>query len=41
MRDGKPAADLVRRCKESGRRNLGVLAGTITLPEGWDRPMTE
>ena len=41
MRDGKPVADLVRHRRKSGRRNLGALAGTISLPEGWDAPMTD
>lgn len=41
MRDGKPVADLVRHRPKSGRRNLGLLAGTVSLPEGWDRPMTD
>ena len=41
MRDGKPVADLVRRRRNSGRRTLGSLAGTIKLREGWDRPMTD
>jgi antitoxin (DNA-binding transcriptional repressor) of toxin-antitoxin stability system len=41
MRDGKPVADLVRHRQRSGCRNLGALAGTVTLPKGWDRPMTD
>jgi len=41
MRGGEPVADLVRHRRKSGRRNLGVLAGTISLPEGWDAPMTD
>ena len=40
MRGGEPVADLVRHRRKSGRRKLGVLAGTISLPEGWDAPMT-
>jgi prevent-host-death family protein len=40
MRHGEPVADLVRHRKKSGRRNLGALAGTVVLPEGWDAPMT-
>ncbi|MGD0871975.1 MAG: type II toxin-antitoxin system Phd/YefM family antitoxin [Bryobacteraceae bacterium] len=41
MRGGEPVADLVRHRRKSGRRKLGVLAGTISLPEGWDAPMTD
>jgi antitoxin (DNA-binding transcriptional repressor) of toxin-antitoxin stability system len=41
MRDGKPVADLVRHRRKSGLRKLGALAGTISLPEGWDAPMTD
>jgi antitoxin (DNA-binding transcriptional repressor) of toxin-antitoxin stability system len=41
MRDGEPVADLVRHRRKSGRRSLGALAGTVSLPEGWDRPMTD
>ncbi|MGD0498593.1 MAG: type II toxin-antitoxin system prevent-host-death family antitoxin [Bryobacteraceae bacterium] len=41
LRNGKPVADLVRSRPQSGRRILGALAGTLTLPEGWDRPMTD
>jgi antitoxin (DNA-binding transcriptional repressor) of toxin-antitoxin stability system len=41
MRDGEPIADLVRHRRKSGRRKLGALAGTISLPEGWDAPMTD
>jgi len=41
MRDGEPVADLVRHRHKSGRRRLGALAGTISLPEGWDAPMTD
>lgn len=41
MRDGEPVADLVRHQQKSGHRNLGALVGTISLPEGWDRPMTD
>jgi antitoxin (DNA-binding transcriptional repressor) of toxin-antitoxin stability system len=41
MRGGEPVADLVRHRRKSGRRRLGVLAGTISLPEGWDAPMTD
>jgi antitoxin (DNA-binding transcriptional repressor) of toxin-antitoxin stability system len=40
MRGGEPVADLVRHRRKAGRRALGVLAGTISLPEGWDAPMT-
>jgi len=40
MRGGEPVADLVRHRRKSGRRKLGVLAGTISLPDGWDAPMT-
>jgi len=40
MRNGKPVADLVRHRRKAGRRTLGALAGTISLPEGWDSPMT-
>ena len=40
MRGGEPVADLVRHRRKAGRRTLGALAGTISLPEGWDRPMT-
>ncbi len=41
MRGGEPVADLVRHRRKSGRRKLGVLAGTISLPDGWDAPMTD
>ena len=41
MRDGEPVADLVRHRRKSGHRNLGAMAGTISLPEGWDAPMTD
>jgi antitoxin (DNA-binding transcriptional repressor) of toxin-antitoxin stability system len=41
MRGGEPVADLVRHRRKSGRRKLGVLAGTISLPEGWDAAMTD
>ena len=41
VRDGKPVADLVRHRRKSGLRKLGALAGTISLPEGWDAPMTD
>ena len=41
MRGGEPVADLVRHRRKSGRRKLGTLAGTISLPEGWDAPMTD
>ncbi len=41
MRNGKPVADLVRSRRESGRRTLGALAGTISPTEGWDAPMTD
>jgi antitoxin (DNA-binding transcriptional repressor) of toxin-antitoxin stability system len=41
MRSGEPVADLVRHRRKSGRRKLGALAGTISLPEGWDAPMTD
>jgi len=40
MRNGKPVADLVRHQRKAGRRTLGALAGTISLPAGWDAPMT-
>ena len=40
MRSGEPVADLVRHRRKAGRRALGALAGTISLPEGWDAPMT-
>ena len=40
MRGGKPVADLVRHRRKVGRRTLGALAGTISLPEGWDASMT-
>jgi len=40
MRGGEPVADLVRHRRKAGRRTLGALAGTISLPEGWDTPMT-
>ena len=40
MRGGEPVADLVRHRRKAGRRTLGALAGTISLPEGWDAPMT-
>ena len=40
MRGGEPVADLVRHRRKVGRRTLGALAGTISLPEGWDAPMT-
>jgi antitoxin (DNA-binding transcriptional repressor) of toxin-antitoxin stability system len=39
MRGGEPVADLVRHRRKAGRRTLGALAGTISLPEGWDAPM--
>ena len=38
---GEPFADLVRNRKKPGQRTLGALAGTITLKEGWDAPMTD
>jgi antitoxin (DNA-binding transcriptional repressor) of toxin-antitoxin stability system len=41
MRGGKPVADLVRHRRKSGLRKLGVLAGTISLPQSWDAPMTD
>jgi antitoxin (DNA-binding transcriptional repressor) of toxin-antitoxin stability system len=41
VRDGKPVGDLVRHRRKSGLRKLGALAGTISLPEGWDAPMTD
>jgi antitoxin (DNA-binding transcriptional repressor) of toxin-antitoxin stability system len=41
MRGGEPVADLVRHRRKAGRRTLGALAGTISLPEGWDAPMTD
>lgn len=41
VRDGEPVADLVRHRQKSGHRNLGALAGTISLPDGWDAPMTD
>jgi prevent-host-death family protein len=41
MRNGEPVADLVRHRKKTGRRTLGALAGTLTLPEGWAAPMTD
>jgi antitoxin (DNA-binding transcriptional repressor) of toxin-antitoxin stability system len=41
MRDGEPVADLVRHRRKSGRRTLGALAGTVSLPEGWDAPMSD
>jgi prevent-host-death family protein len=41
MRNGEPVADLVRSRKKVGRRTLGALAGTITLIEGWDAPLTD
>jgi antitoxin (DNA-binding transcriptional repressor) of toxin-antitoxin stability system len=41
MRNGKPVADLVRSRRKSGRRTLGALAGTISLTEGWDAPLTD
>ena len=41
MRGGEPVADLVRHRRKDGRRTLGALAGTISLPEGWDAPMTD
>ena len=40
MRGGEPVADLVRHRRKTGRRTLGALAGTLSLPEGWDAPMT-
>ena len=40
MRGGEPVVDLVRHRRKAGRRTLGALAGTISLPEGWDAPMT-
>jgi hypothetical protein len=39
--NGEPDAGLVRSRKKSGRRTLGALAGTITLKEGWDAPLTD
>ena len=41
LRDGKPIADLVRHRRKLGRRKLGTLAGSISLPEGWDAPMND
>jgi antitoxin (DNA-binding transcriptional repressor) of toxin-antitoxin stability system len=41
MRDGEPVADLVRHRRQSGHRKLGALAGTVSLPEGWDAPMSD
>lgn len=41
MRNGEPVADLVGSRKKTGRRTLGALAGTISLAEGWDAPMTD
>jgi antitoxin (DNA-binding transcriptional repressor) of toxin-antitoxin stability system len=41
MRGGEPVADLVRHKRKSGRRKLGALAGTVSLPKGWDAPMTD
>lgn len=40
MRGSEPVADLVRHRRKTGSRTLGALAGTISLPEGWDAPMT-
>ena len=40
MRDGEPVADLIKHRRKAGQRVLGALAGTISLPEGWDAPMT-
>ena len=40
-RNGEPVADLVRHRRRTGRRTLGALRGTISLPEGWDAPMTD
>ena len=40
-RAGKPVADLVRHRRKSGHRRLGALAGTISLPQCWDAPMTD
>jgi antitoxin (DNA-binding transcriptional repressor) of toxin-antitoxin stability system len=40
MRGGEPVADLVRHRRKAGRRTLGALDGTISLPEGWAAPMT-
>ena len=41
MRNGKPVADLVRSRRKPGRRALGVLAGTISMTDGWDAPLTD
>jgi antitoxin (DNA-binding transcriptional repressor) of toxin-antitoxin stability system len=41
MRRGKAVADLVRHQSKPGRRRLGALAGTISLPEHWDAPMID
>jgi antitoxin (DNA-binding transcriptional repressor) of toxin-antitoxin stability system len=41
MRNGKPVADLVRSRKKSGRRTLGAMAGTISMTDGWDAPLTD
>ncbi|HEY1338962.1 MAG TPA: type II toxin-antitoxin system prevent-host-death family antitoxin [Bryobacteraceae bacterium] len=41
LRNGEPVADLVRHRSKGARRRLGTLAGAVSLPEGWDRAMTD
>ena len=39
-RRGEPVAMLVRAPMKSKKPKLGTLAGLMTLPKGWDAPMT-
>ncbi len=40
-RAGKPVARLTRVTRERGRRKLGVLDGQFTIPDDFNRPLSE
>lgn len=38
---GKPVARLVSLAKPAGRRQLGILAGKMVIPEDFDAPLPD
>jgi prevent-host-death family protein len=38
---GKPVARLVALAKPAGRRELGLLAGKMAIPDDFDSPLSE
>ncbi|MDP2827181.1 MAG: type II toxin-antitoxin system Phd/YefM family antitoxin [Sulfuricellaceae bacterium] len=38
---GKPVARLVALAKPAGRRELGLLAGKMVIPDDFDSPLSE